>query len=137
MPSASLVNWQNVRIPSLAHIDAQCAACIAAVPPNVALIEENLRGYVMLLAAHFQGFCRDLHSECVQVVANAVPPPMMLMFQTLCQQGRALNRANAGYENIKADFERFGFDLTVALQADPATQARNDGFVTRINHLND
>ena len=63
MPSAALMKWQNERRPSLAHVDAQCAASVAAVPANVALIDENYRGYVLLLAAHFQGFCRDFHTE--------------------------------------------------------------------------
>src|SRR5262245_53131831 len=66
MPSASLLNWQTMRIPNLGHVDAQCAACIAAVPQNPALIDENQRAYVLLLSAHFQGFCRDLHTECAQ-----------------------------------------------------------------------
>lgn len=94
----------------------------------------------MLLAAHFQRFCRDLHSECIQAAANAVPIPMLLMFQTLCQQSRELDKANAKYAGIKADFERFGFDLTAALTADPAlapvVQVANATHITRIDHLN-
>src|ERR1700683_1426251 len=120
MPSASLLNWTNVRLPSLAHIDAQCAACVAATVPIPALIDENLRGYVMLLAAHFQGFCRHLHSECAQAASNAVPISMRIMFQKLCQEGRELDMGNAKYEGIKADFKRFMFDLTAALTTDPA-----------------
>jgi hypothetical protein len=76
MPSTSLLKWQTVRLPSLAHIDVQCAACVAAVPPTAALIDENLRGYVLLLAAHFQGFCRDLHTECAQIIASKVRPSL-------------------------------------------------------------
>jgi hypothetical protein len=63
MPSASLQRWTNDRLPRLAVIEAQCAASVAALPPNPYLSEENLLGYVVLLTAHFQGYCRDLHSE--------------------------------------------------------------------------
>jgi hypothetical protein len=47
----------------LAEIDAQCAASQVLAPPNPRLVDENLRGYVVLLSAHFQGFCRDLYTE--------------------------------------------------------------------------
>jgi hypothetical protein len=140
MPSRALIEWQNCRLPRLNQVDAQNATITALVPPNADLADENLRGYVMLLAAHFQGFCRDLHSECILAVANAVPVPMTYMFQKLCQQSRELDRANAKYSAIKADFARFDFDLTVALTTDPAVapaiQAANAGHITRINHLN-
>jgi hypothetical protein len=82
MPSASLLKWQNVRLPRLGHTDAQCAASIAAVPSNAALIDENLRGYVLLLAAHFQGFCRDLHTECAQIIASKVRASLEILFQS-------------------------------------------------------
>ena len=136
MPSNSLLEWQNNRLSRLNFVDDQNIALAAATPPNPQLIDENLRGYVMLISAHFQGFCRDLHTECVQAVANAVPPPMLLIFQTLCGRDLELDGANAKYASIKTDFERFGFDLTVALRADQKVAKINDGLVTRIGHLN-
>src|ERR1019366_7364339 len=60
-------------MPRLTQIDAQCAVSLAAAPPNAYLIEENLRGYVVLLRAHFQGFCRDLYTEAAQLIASRVP----------------------------------------------------------------
>ena len=48
MPSASLLHWRKDRMPRLTQIDVQCAASLAMVPPNVQLVEENLRGYVVL-----------------------------------------------------------------------------------------
>jgi hypothetical protein len=81
MPSQALLDWHGVRLPRLVAVDAQCAATLALVPPP-ALADENLRGYVMLLSAHLQGFRRDLYSECAQRVAAAVPPPMQFMVQT-------------------------------------------------------
>ncbi|WP_439624713.1 hypothetical protein [Gemmata sp.] len=140
MPSHSLVRWRTDRVTRLDRIEAQNLALSVAVPPDPDLIDENLRGFVMLLAAHFQGFCRDLHSECVQAVANAVPAPMLYMFQTLCELGRELSGTNAKYTSIKADFERFDFDLTDALTTDPAVApavlVANQAHISRIDHLN-
>jgi len=53
MPSASLLQWQNDRMPRLAAFETQSAASLAVVPPNPQLTDENLLGYVVLLSAHF------------------------------------------------------------------------------------
>ena len=53
MPSTALTFWQTDRVRRLAEVEAQCAAVSALVPPNPRLAEELLRGYVVLLSAHF------------------------------------------------------------------------------------
>lgn len=53
MPSASLLRWRNDRMQRLSEIEAQCASSLALTPPQPNLVEENLRGYVLLLSAHF------------------------------------------------------------------------------------
>ena len=140
MPSHALTRWRTDRLTRLDRIEAQNVAVGAAVPPDPPLIDENLRGFVMLLAAHFQGYCRDLHTECIQAAAHAVPAPMLYMFQALGERGRELARGNAKYSSIKDDFERFDFNLTDALTADPAlpaaTRTANASHITRVDHLN-
>src|SRR5436305_4368399 len=111
MPSHALIRWQTDRLPRLNTIDAQCDAVFALVPPNPNLADENLRGYVMLLSAHFQGFCRDLHTECVHVISATLAPALQIMFQNQCSAGRLLDAANPRYASIRKDFERFGLDL--------------------------
>ncbi len=134
MPSAALTYWTADRTAGLDDIHAQCAAGLTSPAPNARLADENLRGYVMLLSAHFQGFCRDLHTECIQVVCNAIPASieMRLMVQLQSLGGRDLDAGNARYEAIREDFERFGVDLRTGLGADPANAAR----VTMLSHLN-
>ena len=96
MPSTSLGWWQHQRMPRLIELDNQCAACLALVPPMPNLVDENLRGFVLLLSAHFQGFCRDLPSECVDELARAVAPAT---FQSILRAeflfNRSLDRGNA------------------------------------------
>ncbi|MDY3552869.1 hypothetical protein R5W24_001958 [Gemmata sp. JC717] len=113
-------------------VDAQCATVIALTPPNHELADENLRAYTMLLSAHWQGYCRDLHTECVQIVAAATPPAMQLMVQRQCLADRQLDGANPSYETIRRDFERFDFDLTPILDVNPANPRRR----THLDHLN-
>jgi hypothetical protein len=132
MPSKALSEWQAGRMARLNEIEAQCAATLVAVPPNPDLADENLRGYVMLLSAHFQGFCRDLYSECVQVIAGTIPPSLAALVQVQCQTARELDGANPRYATLRKDFDRFGLDLTAKLATDPANALR----VTRLDHLN-
>ena len=122
MPSTSLLNWRIVRLPNLAHIDAQCVACVAAAPPNPALIDENLRGYVLLLSAHFQGFCRDLYTESSQIIVSKVKRPALeILFQAQFSAQRELDHGNAHFGNIVKDFNRFGFAMKPALNALPGS----------------
>jgi hypothetical protein len=123
MPSASLLQWRNDRSSRLTEVDAQCAATLALAPPNPRLSEENLRGFVLLLSAHFQGFCRDLYTECAQVVVSRVRATLQVLVQTQFTAHRKLDHGNPNLQNLKADFERFGLNLDL-VAADSANQAR-------------
>jgi hypothetical protein len=140
MPSAALTRWQNDRMPRLGHTDAHCAALFA--PPAAAapapaslgpppLAQESLQGYVMLVGGHFQGFCRDLYTECAQLCAAAVPATMRTTIQAQFAAGLALNNGNPTHEIIRKDFERFSFllDLDGAAPGNPQR-------ITHLGHLN-
>jgi hypothetical protein len=123
MPSASLSHWRTARMPNMQAIDAQCAATLALAPPNLRLTEENLRGYIVLLSAHFQGFCRDLYTESAQFVASKVRPTLQALVQGQFTAHRALDHGNPNHHNLRKDFGRFGFALNLAA-ADPANPVR-------------
>jgi hypothetical protein len=122
MPSVSLTQWQTGRLPSLREIDARCAASLAAVPPNPVLAEENVRGYVLRLSAHFQGFCRDLYTEAAQTVVRRVRKSFQVLAQQQFTSQLALDRGNPNLSNLRRDFERFG--QPVDLSTDPANPPR-------------
>ena len=131
MPSASLLNWQNERMNRLTDFDAQCAACLAVVPPNLRLLDEDLRGYALLLSAHFQGYCRDLYSECAEIVVSRVRASLQLLIQEQFTYGRKLDHGNPNLDSIREDFKRFGFRLDF-VAADPA----NAGHISNLARLN-
>jgi hypothetical protein len=122
MPSISLQTWRNDRMPRLMHVDLQCAASLAALPPNPHLADENLRGYVVLLSAHFQGFCRDLYTEGAQVIVSKTRPSLQELIQRQFTTRLKLDHGNPSLEAIREDFERFGDSLNLA--ADPANLSR-------------
>ena len=123
MASTSLTFWTHSRTPSLNAIDAQCAASLTATPANPLLADENVRGFGLLLSAHFQGFCRDLYAEAAQIIALKVRLTLRLLIQEQFMFRTALGHGNPNNDNIKADFGRFGFNLDSA-KSDPANAPR-------------
>ena len=148
MPSTSLTIWQLDRMLRLDALDAHCGSLLAGspnfaitvgVPPALAsagavspqLAQESLQSYVLLLSGHFQGFCRDLYSECSQLCVNAVPAGLVAAIQAQCAAEIRLNTGNPTIETIRRDFQRFGSSFDVA-HAAPGNPAR----MTDLGHLN-
>ena len=132
MPSAAFTCWQNDRTLRLNEVESHCAAVLALVPPNPTFLDETLRGFVLHVIAHFQGFCRDLYTECSQIWIADIP----LAFQATAQgqffAQLALEKGNPTYDNIKRDFNRFGSRFNL-LSANPAAPQ----WITDLGHLND
>ncbi len=122
MPSASLQYWQNERVPRLIEVQTQLAASQVLAPPNPRLSEENVRAYVVLLSAHFQGFCRDLHVESALAISNRVRSSLQPLVQAQFTSNCALDHGNPNLQNLRKDFERFRFRLDLA-SSDPSNPA--------------
>jgi hypothetical protein len=110
-------------MPRLDEVDAQCAACLALTPPQPNLVEENLRAYVLLLSAHFQGFCRDLYAESADVVVSKVRASLRNLIRAQFLAHLKLDQGNPNLQNLRADFERFGFTLDLVAR-ESANEAR-------------
>lgn len=132
MPSAAFTNWQNDRISRLNEVEIHCAAVLAIVPPNPNFLEETLRGFVLHLSAHFQGFCRDLYTECSQIWIAAIAAGMQATAQAQFSSHLALEKGNPSYDNIKKDFNRFGFLLNLQVVHPMGPQR-----ITDLGHLNE
>jgi hypothetical protein len=128
MPSASLARWHAERLPRVRAVDAEVTASLARTPPDPDLTDELLRAAVVALSAHFQGFCRDLYLEAAQVVVSKVRLSLQNVFQDQFRAHRQLDRGNPTLAHIAGDFDRLGFSVREALDADPAN-------ALRVNHL--
>lgn len=134
MPSRTLLKWQSVRKLGLDEFDRQCLLASAA-SQSLILDEENLQAFVMLIGAHFQGHCRDLHSECAQALSKAYPQLGMMM-QSLGVR-RMLDRGNASTEVIRNDFIALGVDLDLAFSKTAQDAQAFKLMMTHIWYLNE
>lgn len=130
MPSASYRRWRTVRASSLEEI-TQAHAAVGGTGPGRRYTTEQLnRAFAVLLASQFQGFCRDLHSECVDhILAVLAPAPALVnLVRAEFTRGRQLDRGNARPSSLGADFGRLGIDLWDELKAyDAAAEAWRQG----------
>lgn len=126
MPSDALLAWQNERVPRLQNVEADCLylELLHAADPD--RVQEYVRSYAVLLSSEFQGFCRDLHTECADRLVDSVNPDALrgvLRLQSIYGRKLATGNANAG--NLGADFNRYGLDFWPAVLAlDPGHAAR-------------
>jgi len=124
MPSNSLVRWRGARAAALDEIEAAHASVGGSGPGRRYATQQINRAYAVLLASEFQGFCRDLYSECMDhVVATALPATRgVIRGQFLW--GRSLDRGNPQAGTIGSDFGRFGGAFWVAVNGLHAANQR-------------
>ena len=113
MPSNSYRVWRTDRASALDEVaEAHIAVGGSARGRRYATQQLN-RAYAVLLAAEFQGFCRDLHSECIEHLLEVIAPPTDLrnLLQSEMTRGRQLDRGNATPSSLGADFGRLEINL--------------------------
>jgi hypothetical protein len=93
------------------------------------------QAYVLMLSAQFQGFCRDLHSEAVDFLVDALQTTSLRsLLQSEFQYGRKLDSGNPTLENIRSDFKRLGFDILSSVKAiNPALDVYRSNLL-ELNH---
>jgi hypothetical protein len=76
------------------------------------------QAYAVLLSAQFQGFCRDLHSECADsFVLPVTDPDLRDMLRDNLLFGRKIDRGNPSPSNPGSDFGRFNFAFWPVVEA--------------------
>lgn len=112
MSSGSLRLWQTDRSVALQEIQAAHASVGGAGRGRRYATQQINQAYVMLLSGQFQGFCRDLHTECVDYIVRAVQPSALQgPLQGALLRERKLDRGNPFPGNIGDDFNRLGLSF--------------------------
>jgi hypothetical protein len=87
---------------------------------------------VSQVAAHFQRFCRNLHSEAAETLVASAPTAYQPMLR-LWYGDRWLDRRNAQPDVLSRDFGRFDFDIWEAAQAHHQHTARREHRLKQLN----
>jgi hypothetical protein len=111
MPSISLLDWRGWRRDKLDEIKEAHQAVGGSGRGRRYATEQLNYAYAVLLSSHFQGFCRDLHTECVQHIVRKVPDDLQNIIRNELLNNRRLDRGNPNPGNIGADFARLDLPL--------------------------
>jgi hypothetical protein len=104
----ALHKWLTDRSTTLDDIESTHRAVRGNGPGARAAIQQINQAYVVLLAAQFQGLCRELHTQCVRFLVAPIPnADHQLAFRINMLLNRKLDRGNPNPGNIGADFGRF------------------------------
>src|SRR4051812_4398750 len=94
MPSSSLTRWRNQRGDALDEIENAHASVGGTARGRRFATQQINYSYAALLSSHFQGFCRDLHSECIDHIVAAIPEQLQGFLRVELVWNRALDRGN-------------------------------------------
>src|SRR5437667_2665396 len=105
MPSVSLLAWRTVRRAALNEVEAAHRSVGGTGRGRRYTTQQINQAYAVLLSSQFQGFCRDLHTECARLVVRSLPSPdLQVMFRVSLLLNRKLDRGNPNPGNIGSDF---------------------------------
>ena len=112
MPSRSLQKWGTKRTNELDEIEMAHTAIGGSGRGRRYATQQVNHAYVVLLSSQFQGFCRDLHSECVDHLLQIIrPASLQVVLSAEFLLHRMLDRSNPTPGNLGADFNRLGLEF--------------------------
>lgn len=117
MPSQSLARWDGERAVALDEIEAAHATVGGTDRGRRYATQQLNYAYAALLSAHFQGFCRDLHTEAVGRIVAVLPAQVQRFLGAELIWNRGLDKGNPHPGAIGSDFKRLGVDLWPAVYA--------------------
>jgi hypothetical protein len=125
MPSRALSRWLTEAQDELDELEDAHSRASARRRTRRALARQLCRAYVVSVSAQFQRFCRDLHSEAAQRLADAVEPRAFRgAVLRLLTDGRRLDAGNATAGTLGPDFDRLGLAFLDELEARPENRRR-------------
>lgn len=120
MPSRALTRWLDEACAELDALEEAHARAATRRRARRAAARQLCRAYLVAVSAQFQRFCRDLHSEAAQRLAEAVEPKALRgAVLRLLTDGRRLDAGNATAGTLGPDFDRLGLAFLAELDARP------------------
>src|SRR5438105_15958807 len=105
MPSRAYRHWNRGRSAELDQVEAAHTLLGGTARGRRYTTQQINRAYAVLLAAQFQGFARDLHTESVDLLVPVIPH---VGFRVAMREellwNRQLDRGNANQATVSGDF---------------------------------
>jgi hypothetical protein len=118
MPSRALQRWESSKQVELDRLEAAHAAVGGTGVGRRTATQQINDAYIVLIAAYFQQYCRDLHTEAATALASTVKPTdLREMIQAAFIRNRQLDRGNAQPSSLGSDFGILGLNLWDTLKA--------------------
>lgn len=134
MPSTSYQEWTTVRSDALDEMCRAHAAVGGTQRGRRFATQQINRSYAVLLSSQFQGFCRDLHSECVDHLVNSLSPAALQpIVRAEFTRSRQLDSRNAQPGSIGSDFGRLGIDFWMRVEAHHAANPTRKSVLDALN----
>jgi hypothetical protein len=116
MPSQALRYWLDERARSLDEIEHAHRRVGGTDRGRRRRTQQLNYAYVLLLSSQFQGFCRELHDECIDLLVQLITPVGFRMAsRSMLLQNRRLDSGNPNPGNLGSDFNRFGLEFWDAI----------------------
>src|SRR5438034_6251857 len=94
MSSNSLIAWNGTRADALDEIENAHAMVGGTERGRRYATQQINYSYAALLSSHFQGFCRDLHSESVDQIVSIIPVQIRDLVTIEFFWNRSLSKGN-------------------------------------------
>jgi hypothetical protein len=133
MPSRSLRHWQTHRSTQLNELEQAHRAIGGRRRGRRFATQQVNQAYAVLLSSQFQGFCRDLHSECIDHLVQVTPVAIRSILRAEFVLARKLDQGNPNPGNIGADFGRLGLRLWKDVEARDRRNTRRQAMLEALN----
>jgi hypothetical protein len=134
MPSLSLPRWFAERSVVLDDHERAHRSVRGSGPGARTAAQQINQAYAVLLAAQFQGFRRDLHSEGADYfVLPVADPDLRDMLRDNLVIGRKMDRGNPNPGNLGADFGRFNLAFWSVVEAHQAVNSSRKAGLEELN----
>ncbi len=133
MPSPAFTTWSTSSAEALSQLEAAHSAVGGTRAERRTNTLQLNYAYVLLLSAHFQAYCRALHTDATQLLVDAIDPGIGAVLDTSLSFRRQLDSGNAQPAALAADFSRFDFVFWTAVET---TDTRNAARRRKLETLN-
>jgi hypothetical protein len=124
--SVALEEWRGASARTLDELESLHRLVEETSPSAPALTRQIAYAYAALTLAHFQRYCRAVHTEAVDALVGEMPGSAELarVLGGVMVERRFLDRGNPTPSNLEQDFMRFRFKLWPNVEADDERNRR-------------